>query len=247
MKANTQTLIIALSIAIAATGLSAAAMATRQKKLAQAEAQALRQQLAELQARALRSRATTPPAPDQTDREAIGKTNALATSQGSPAEAEADGQQERPQRESFTDRIARMKEEDPKGYAEMTKRRDEMQQAIKYDVAKRMATIMDFNTTNMGDSEREAHEQLVSKMGRVWELMEQMQNPEEGNMRETMGELFIQIQQARPLMDQERATMFKILGTDLGYEGQVAEDFAAHIEDIINATTIQMPRGVGGR
>lgn len=154
--------------------------------------------------------------------------------------------QDRPKRESYTERIARMKAEDPEGYAEMVKRREEMQQTMKYNLAQRTATIMDLDTANMTDAERETHEQLVARMGTIWDLTAQMQASEGGMNRETMGELFTEAREARPLMEQERTTMLRLLGTELGYQGEESTEFAQHIESIISATTIQMPRG-GGR
>ena len=238
MKRNIPIVIAVLSIVIAATGISSAIKATKQRKLAEAESQALRQQIAEMKTRAQRKQTTrTKPIQDTSE-----NTNALVAVQGMAAEP----QQERPPRESFAERMARMKEEDPEGYEERVQRRTEMQGAVKYNLAERTATFMDLDTTNMSDAELETHEQLVVQMGSIWELMDQMENLEDGSNRETMRELFTQIQEVRPLMEEERDTMFRMLGEDIGYEGQDAQDFATHIDDIISSTTFQMPRGGGG-
>ena len=77
-------------------------------------------------------------------------------------------------------------------------------------------------------------------------LMEQMGNPEEVN-REAMGEMFRQSRDAYPLMEQERTTMFRLLGEDLGYTGQDSKDFADHIDSILSATSFRMPSFGGGR
>ena len=101
----------------------------------------------------------------------------------------------------------------------------------------------------MTEEERANHELLVEKMANVWALTEKFQDPEAAPDREAMGELFNEMREARPLMAQERTIMFKQLGTDLGYEGEEAQDFATHVEEIISTTSLQMPgggRGGGG-
>ncbi|MCF7816280.1 MAG: hypothetical protein K9M54_00220 [Kiritimatiellales bacterium] len=242
MKKHVPLIIAVFSILIALAASSTAVKATRQKRLAVYENAALRQQIAELKTRTSRRR-TSPTEQARNIPSNPDNTNALVTLQSIAGE---DAQPpDRPPRETFEERIARMKAEEPEGYAEMVKRREERQQAMKYDMATRAATIMDIDTTKMNDTERAAHDQLVLQMGSIWELMAQVQNPEGGANRETMGELFNQIRDARPLMDQERATMFRVLGSEMGYEGQAAQDFATQIESIISATTIQMPRGGG--
>lgn len=240
MKKQLPILIAVVCLLVAAAGVSSAAKATNQRKAAEAENETLLRQIADLKTRPSRGRASpAQPAPPD-------NTSEILVPQDTPTEENGAQETERPPRESFTERMARMKEEDPEGYAEMVKRREERQQAMQYDMATRTATIMDLDTSKMNEAERETHEQLVLRMGTIWELMAQMQNPEEGTSRETMGELFNQIREARPLMDQERTSMFRVLGAEMGYEGPEAEDFATHIESIISATTIQMPRS-GGR
>ena len=86
----------------------------------------------------------------------------------------------------------------------------------------------------------------VEKMANVWALTEQFQDPEAAPDRETMRELFTAAQEVRPLMEVERTIMFKQLGSELGYEGDESAAFATHLEEIISATSFQMP-GRGGR
>jgi hypothetical protein len=248
MKRNILTLITILSVIIAATSVSLAVKATKQRKLAEAEAEALRKKNTEMPTRASRRRA---PPTERTEvaRQSQAKTNELVTLQDSPAEpdAEAEQRRERPERESFEDRMAKMKEEDPEGYAEMIQRREERQQTMRYNLAKRTTTFMDLDTASMTEEERSNHELLLEKMANVWALTVHFQDPEQQPDREVMGELYNEMREARPLMDLERTVIFKQLGTDLGYEGEDAEAFASHVEDIIDDTSLQMPRSGGGR
>jgi len=150
------------------------------------------------------------------------------------------------QRESFEERMAKMKAEDPEAYAEMIQRREERQQEIRYNLAERTATFMDLDTAHMTDEELANHELLVEKMARVWELISQFEDPEVAPDREAMRELYNEMRETRPLMDQERTVMFKQLGIDAGYQGEDAQAFVTHIEDIIDSTSMRMPGG-GGR
>ncbi len=245
MKRNLPIFITILSIIIAAVSASSAVKANKQKKLAEAETERLLQKIAK-----------TPPPPrrrppaksGKTALESAGNTNELVTLDSADDQM-VEPQQERPQRESFADRMARMKEEDPEGYEEMIQQRQERQETIRYNLAERTATFMDLDSSNMTEDERANHELLVEKMAKVWTLTEQFQDPETPSDREAMQELFSELRDVRPLMDQERTVMFKQLGTDLGYEGEHAEEFATHVEDIIQATTLQVPgsrRGSSG-
>lgn len=244
MNRNATIATIALSVLVSIGGVSFAVKATTQKKTIENENNALRRQLAELQ--------NQPIAPEIKEIAGVSTngTNAIVALKvpaSDAPEVAAPEPTERPQRESFEDRMARMKEEDPEGYAERIKRREEFQQKMKYNLAERTATFMDLDTSSMNEKELAAHEQLVGRMGTIWELMEQMGNPEEMN-REAMGELFREAREVRPLMEQERATMFRLLGEDLGYTGQDSKDFASHIDSIISSTSLQMPGGGrGGR
>lgn len=152
----------------------------------------------------------------------------------------------RPQRESFTDRMAKMKEEDPEGYAEMIKSRTERQQSMRYDLAERTTTFMDLDTELMTAEERDNHNLLLEKMSTIWTLTDQFQDPEAQPDREAMGELFSAVREARPLMEQERSTMFRQLGEEAGYQGEEAQAFADYVEDVIETTTIPMPTGGRG-
>jgi len=248
MKRNIPILIAVLSIIIATISTSAALKANKQKKLAVAETAALRQKIAETSVHTSGKSSTEQITAVQ---ETQTNTNAVATLQPSPAEPDPEGeverpQRERPERESREDRMARMKEEDPEGYAEMIQQRKERQESMRYNLAERTATFMDLDTSSMTEEERANHELLVQKMAKVWALTEKFQDPEAPLNREAMGELFNEIREARPLMAQERTVMFKQLGTDLGYEGDEAQAFATHVEEIISTTSLQMPRG-GGR
>lgn len=158
-------------------------------------------------------------------------------------------QRNRVDRQSFEESMVQMREEDPEGYAEMIQRRSERQEEMRYNLDERSATFMDLDTSMMTEEELANHELLVAKMAQVWEMTEQFQDPEAAPDREAMREMMEIAREVRPLMEVERSIMFKQLGTNLGYEGENAEAFATHVEDIIEVTSMQIrgSRGGGGR
>ncbi len=245
MKLNAPVMITAISVVLAATSLSFGVSASKQRKVAEAETAALRKKIEQMPTRAPR-RQSTPTQQAKVAQENQANTNELVALQDSTAAPAPEQQTERPQRESREDRMARMKAEDPEGYAEMIKRREDFQEKMKYNMAERTATFMDLDTSNMTKDERASHELLVEKMAAIWALTDRFNDPEQPPDRDAMRELFAATREVRPLMEAERTIMFKQLGTDLGYEGTDAQDFATHVEDIISATSLQMPRG-GGR
>ncbi|MDF7798979.1 hypothetical protein P4C99_05865 [Pontiellaceae bacterium B1224] len=256
MNKNTSLIVVSASALIALVSLVSATSISSKNKAAKAEILALQEQI-------VRMEASIPDAsaePEIVYLTSSGETNELTALKSMLAQKNAmleDLQSNtnrtprergnRDNRESWEDRIARMQEEDPEGYAEMIQKREERQNEMRYNLAERTATFMDLDTSQMTAEELANHELLVSKMARVWELTDAFQDPEAAPDREAMREMFTTINDARPLMDQEREVMFKQLASDIGYTGDDSAAFAEHVENIIEATTIQMPRGGGNR
>lgn len=249
MNKNTSLIIVSASVLIALVSLVSATSISSKNKAAKAEILDLQEQIVRMEA----SIPDASPEPEIVYMTSTGDTNEVTALKTQLAEKDAllenmQSRTNRPprQRESWEDRIAKMKEEDPEGYAEMVQKRQERQEEMRYNLAERTATFMDLDTSQMTPDELANHELLVTKMARVWELTDAFQDPEASPDRETMREMFTTINEARPLMDQEREVMFKQLASDIGYTGDDSAAFSEHIEQIIEATTIQMPRG-GGR
>lgn len=250
MNKNTSLIIVAASSVIALGSLVSAMSISSKNKTAKAEILALQEQIVRMEAAV----PNASPEPEMVYMTPSGDTNEVTALKKQLAEKDAllenlQSNTNRPsrQRESWEDRIAKMKAEDPDGYAEMVQKRQEFQEKMRYNLAERTATFMDLDTSLMNEKELANHELLVSKMARVWELTEQFQNPEAAPDREAMREMFTAMNEVRPLLKDEQTVMFKQLGTDLGYVGEEADAFASHVDEIIQATSIQMPRGGGGR
>lgn len=249
MNKNTTSIIVGASALIALVSLVSATSLSSKNKTAKAEILALQEQIVRMEA-SVPDAASEPEIVYLTSNGDTNEVTALKT-QLAEKDAQLENVQSRTnrpprQRESWEDRIAKMKEEDPEGYAEMVQRRQERQEEMRYDLAERTATFLDLDTSNMTEEERANHDLLVEKMARVWELSDAFQDPEATPDRDTMREMFTTINETRPLMDQERSVMFKQLASEIGYTGDDSAAFAEHIEKIIDATTVQMPRG-GGR
>ena len=149
-------------------------------------------------------------------------------------------------RQSFQDRMAQLKEEDPERYEEMMQRREEFQERMRYDQASRMAAFMDMDTSNMTEEELANHNALLEKLAQIWDqtaetdMMEAMSNPE------SRREMFTTMREVGEMMDAERTVMFKQLGSEVGLDSSDSEDFAAYVESIIETTTIGGGRGMRG-
>ena len=244
MNKNVPYIIAGASGFIALICLGSAVSLSAKNKAAKADILALQEQIVRMEAHV--------PAPAKEPEiiymTSTGDTNEITALKTALAEKEAEltamtNSPPRQPRESFEDRIAKFKEEDPEGYAEMIKNRQERQQQMKYNLAERTTLFMDMDTSLMTEDELENHEALIDQMGKVWEMMELFNDPEQRPDRETMREMYQTMQETRPLMQQERTTMFKQLGYDLGYETDDAEAFADHVQEIIGATSLQMPGG----
>lgn len=252
MRKNIPVLITLLSVAIGVGGISFGIKANNLKNLAEQEAKALRDQMA------LSAEVTTLAEPENeslvTMTEATADTNDVSSMEAQLAaqaaelerlRAEVADRQNRPPRESFQDRMARMKEEEPERYAEMVQRRTEWQEEMRYEQANRLATFMDFDTSNMTPEELENHNLLVEKLSGIWEQTGSF-DPEQPPDREAWGQIRETIREVSALMDGERTVMFKQLGTDVGLSGSDAEEFAAYADSIIQSTTLRGPRGNRG-
>lgn len=252
MKPKQLYIVAGVASLVALIGLGSTLSLSVKNKAAEAEILALRNQIVRMEA----SVPEVDAQPEIIYLNDTGDTNELAHLKAMIAEQEKliasfqsstnENARQREPRQSFEERMAQLKQEDPEAYAEMIKRREERQTSLRYGLAERTATFMDLDTSLMTEEELANHNLLVEKMARVWELTEAFQNPEAAPDRETMRNMFEAAQEARPLLRNERTVMFKQLGYDLGYEGEDAANLAANIENIIEATNIQMPFG-GGR
>ncbi|QBG47486.1 hypothetical protein EGM51_08815 [Verrucomicrobia bacterium S94] len=253
MNKKTSRAVIGTLSFIALVSMGFAIMTTLKNRTAKEEILELKTQIANMKAAV----------PDASREPAViyltgsGDTNEMMTLKSQLAEKEAllaefqsstnhPAQRNRDNRPSFEERMAQMKKENPEGYAEMIRRREERSSQMRYNLAERTATFLDIDTSSMTEEERTNHEQLIANMAKIWEMTALFQDPEAAPDRESMREMMEAVRDTRPLLEAEREVMFKQLGSDLGYEGEDAEAFASYIAEIYEATTLNLPGGRGG-
>ena len=150
-------------------------------------------------------------------------------------------------REGWNERIERMKKEEPEKYAEMQQRREEFKAKIEERKLSKQEFLTSVATDTMSDNQRENHERLVALTERVNEIMEKMMSGETENRRELRDEMRESFGELQELNNNERVYLLEETAIAVGYEGDEADLFTAHLEDIISNTTMQMPGPPGGR
>jgi hypothetical protein len=180
---------------------------------------------------------------------------------GDAASVQQQGQEEPPQteasreeqdarrRQSWDERMERMKTEDPERYAEMQQRREEFRQRMEQRTRDRADFLDAVDKTGMTSDQRANHEKLLETVARVNELTAQMMQSggrgrgEEGEaLRQEMGESMMALGQ---LYDSERQYLLETTAKAAGYSGGDVSAFTEHIQSIIENTTM-MP-GMGGQ
>ncbi|MDA3927296.1 MAG: hypothetical protein PF904_21710 [Kiritimatiellae bacterium] len=149
-------------------------------------------------------------------------------------------------RESWNDRMERMKKEEPDKYAEMQERREEFKARIEERKLNKEEFLTSIKTDSMSDEQIENHERLMALTDRVNEIMENMMSGETENRHELRKEMFESFGELSELNNNERNYLLKQTATAVGYEGEEAEVFTQYVEEIIQNTTMSMPGPPGG-
>ncbi|HBO87143.1 MAG TPA: hypothetical protein DD620_00125 [Verrucomicrobia bacterium] len=144
-----------------------------------------------------------------------------------------------PERESYTDRMALLKEENPEEYKRVIDERRERQQNTQYSLAQRTAMFMDMDTSYMSEAELENHNAFVDALASIFESSQQFDNPEVRPNRRQMREIWEQVREAQPIVDQQRKTIFtSTFRQELNMNDTEAEDFYNNLKHIMDVTTI---------
>ena len=154
--------------------------------------------------------------------------------------------EERPARQSFTERLEQMKKDNPEQYAEEVKRREEFRQNMEQRAQDRAEFIAAVDTRNMNDEQRENHTKLLATVARANELMAQMGQPgveRTPEMRQEMGEVMSSL---GDLYSTERRYLLEETARTVGYDGSQVSEFADQMQAIVDNTTMPRRGGRGG-
>jgi hypothetical protein len=157
----------------------------------------------------------------------------------------------RGRRQSWEERMERMKAESPERYAEMQQRREEFRQQMEQRARDRADFLDAVDVAGMRPEQRSNHEKLLETVARIDELRAQMMQPENAAgedrdaLRQEMGETMAALGQ---LYSAERQYLLEATAKAAGCSGNDVSAFTEHIQTIIENTTMMpgMGRSRGG-
>ena len=109
--------------------------------------------------------------------------------------------------------LERLKNENPEEYDRITTERRNRYNDFKYTLAERTQIFLNMDTSYMNDDEQENHQQLVDRMGKIFELSQLFKDPADDSSRDSNREIWREIgpimQEVRPMLEIERKAIFK--------------------------------------
>ncbi len=162
-----------------------------------------------------------------------------------PAEEPSREQRFREFRDSFRERMERMKQEEPERYAEMQKRQEEFRERMRAANAERDDYFAAVDTSRMSEEQKANHERLLAALKMRDTLGDRMRPDAENPLSdEERQEFFNSMREIGPLMEQERRYLLEETGRAYGEDGAA---FAEYIQDLMDFTTPwRGPRQRGG-
>lgn len=157
----------------------------------------------------------------------------------------ADLKKPEPRRESWAEREARRKIEDPEGYAERQNQRKEFQDKMERVIADKSAFLVNLDTADMTEKEKTSHNELLSRIAETWDTINAIQT-NGAPTRDQMEAMHENQMIIRDLYNQERDYVLRQVGTDLGYDEQEAQAFSTYMKDVFDKTSPSMPRSAWG-
>lgn len=146
---------------------------------------------------------------------------------------------QKPERESYTDRMARLKEENPEEYQRIIDERREFQKNAQYSLAQRTAMFIDMDTSYMSEAELENHNAFVDALASIFERTQEFNDPETQPNRRQMRETWQQVREAQPIVEQQRKTIFmNTFRQELNMNDTEAEAFYNNLAHIMDVTTL---------
>lgn len=149
------------------------------------------------------------------------------------------------QRRTWQERMATLKEEDPERYEREMERRNQFVTAMRQMSEERDTFLNSIDLTLLTPEAQESHQRFTAANSRQFQLQEEMMAMADAGedipreMREEMGELFRELHETR---DVERAILLDAIATSMGLSGTDVTDFTTLVNEVFNATGMQMPR-----
>lgn len=139
--------------------------------------------------------------------------------------------------------LEQLKNDSPEEYKKVLEERRNRYNDIKYTLAERTQIFLNMDTTYMNPEEQENHQQLVSKMGEIFEISKLFKDPSDGSNRDVWRQMGPLIQEVRPMLENERKAIFKKTFTDkFGLSSDESSEFTDYIEYLIDTTSFQPGR-----
>lgn len=145
--------------------------------------------------------------------------------------------------EGWSERIERMKTEEPEKYAEMQQRRDDFKARMTQRSTEGREFLAAIDTANMNEEQLANHTRLVELTDKLDGMMQQMFSGEGGSSHEERREMFSSIGELGDLYASEREYLLQETATAVGYQGEEAALFTEHVSDIIEKTTLRPMMG----
>ncbi len=160
------------------------------------------------------------------------------------AKAEPEGEQ-KSWAERRKERQEQWKKDNPEEYEAMQKRREEFQGKMEGVIADKSAYLVNLDTSDMTDKEKESHEELLGRIAEAWEVMNGMQEGKwpSGEQMSGMRENYEAI---KDLYAQERDYALRQVGKDLGYSATDSAEFSTSMQNVFENTSPSLPRGMFG-
>ena len=141
----------------------------------------------------------------------------------------------RPPRESYRERMERMKTEEPERYAEMQKRQEEFRARMRAANEERDNYLASIDTSRMTAEQKANHERLMAALKMRDSLGDRMRPDAENPLTdEERQEFFNSMREIGPMMEQERRYLLEETGRAYGEDGAT---FAEYIQDLMEFTT----------
>ncbi len=144
--------------------------------------------------------------------------------------------------------MERLRLQDPERYKQMMAAREQRRQQVQEQYQEQMASLENRVQTAPTQEEVDLASQIADTLGKLGQLRQQMQalrdlppDQQQAQMAELGPQLQAARQQLNDLRDQDRATQYTQLATQLGLKGQDVQTLVQGIPQILQNTTYTQP------